>query len=139
MGITEILKKLFRRRARVVVLKKAEHLRYQKNLDSESPDDKTIFEIRHAVNMQERQQIISGKIKRGIFRTGDRIAIYDHMGTVFKTEAVISNIKTALVDVNRIASGFEADFLIETAGGCPEINAGDRVYKIQEELKNVIQ
>jgi len=139
LKLTEIFKRLFSRRSNTVVLDK-DMLMHNKPINQpDVPDDKSIFEIAHIVNIKEHETIISGKIKRGVFRTGDRIALYNPTGSILKAEAVIINIKTSLVEVNRITGGFNADFLIETPEGCPEIETGDRVYKIQEELKNVIQ
>lgn len=140
MKLTEIFRKLLGRRSNTVMLDKEALLKHEAVKQHPTvPDDKSIFEIAHTVSIKERETIISGKIKRGVFRTGDKIAVFNPTGIILKAEAIILNIKTSLVDVNRITGGFDADFLIEIPAGCPEIETGDRVYKIQEELKNVIQ
>lgn len=139
MKLTEIFRKLFSRHSKTIMLDRNELVQNKVTQQPAVHDDKSIFEIAYVAEMKKHETIISGKIKRGIFRTGDRIAVFNPTGIILKAEAIILNIKTALVEVNRIMEGFEADFVIETPDGCPEITAGDRVYKIQEELKNVIQ
>lgn len=125
-----IFKRLFRRKAKTFILDQEElSKRKFSNISQERNIDKSIFQIIHTLTMNEHGTLISGRIKRGFFKTGDKIVICNPSDNDIKLEATIVNIKTSLVDVNRICSGSEADLLITTADNEKEITPGNIVYK----------
>lgn len=127
----KLFRKLFRRKeAKTVYIDRMELLNGNSSGQSKTDMDKSIFEIVHTISMKEHINLISGRVRKGFFRTGDSISIYPKSQGIPKCKAVILNIKTALVEVNKISSGIEADFLIEIPDGEPEINPGDKVYKV---------
>lgn len=128
MIFSGIFKKLFKRKTKTFFLNRDELFNHVPVKNQENMD-KSIFEIVYAIAMKEHTSLISGRVKRGFFRTGDNIDICSPSEMVPKFNAIIINIKTALVDVNKIGSGSEADFLIKLPEDNLEINPGDRVYK----------
>lgn len=134
MALTGIFRKLFGHRSKTVILDSSELSKHRTTLKYNVKEDKSIFEIVHATSMNECRMLISGRVKRGIFRTGDTIAICNPLETIPKLKAVIMDIKTVLVDVNRVGSGTQAEFVIDVCGDDGKnIMPGDRAYKIQEE------
>lgn len=129
MTFSGIFKKLFRHRTKTIVLKREKLMEHKKNVSEEIKTDASIFEIVHTFTLREKGTIISGKIKRGFFKTGDRVIICNPSETNAKLEATIVNIKTELLEVTRINSGTQADFLIEMTDNSTMIMPGDRVYK----------
>lgn len=140
MALAGIFRKLFGRKTKTVILDSSELSKRRCTSERyKITEDKSIFEIIHAVSMNECRTLISGRVKRGIFRTGDTIAICDPLDTIPKLKAVIMDIKTVLVDVNRVSSGTQAEFVIDVdEDNIKNITPGDRAYKIQEECENVI-
>lgn len=135
-----IFRKLFSSRHKVIVLdgRQLSENRSKAYVWNKKIDDKAILEIIYSFPMNGQGTIVSGKIKRGFFRVGDKIAIYSPAEREIKVEANIINIKTSLLDVNKINSGVEADFLISSVGADDYIKPGDRGYKVKEEYSNVI-
>lgn len=135
MALAGIFRKLFGRRTNTILLDSNKLSKYKISPENyKIKEDKSIFEIVHAVSMNEYETLISGRVKRGIFRTGDMIAICNPLETIPKLKAVIMDIKTVLVDVNRVGKGTQAEFLIDVCGDdVKNIAPGDRAYKIQEE------
>ena len=140
MALTGIFRKIFGRRNKTVILDSGELSKRRPTLEENKvKEDKSIFEIFHAVSMNECRTLISGRVKRGIFRTGDTIAICSPLETIPKLKTVIMDIKTVLVDVNRVGSGTQAEFVVDVCGNdIKNIAPGDRAYKIEEEKSNVI-
>lgn len=130
MAFSGIFKKFFRRKSKIIVLRREKLIKNRKNVSAEEKTDTAIFEIVHTFSLDGQGTIISGKIKRGFFRTGDRVIICNPSETNAKTKAKILNIKTELLEVTRINSGTKADFLIEMIENDSVIMPGDRVYKL---------
>lgn len=130
MKLLGIFRRLFRRvRVNTIDLDRDEALKkYREKSSGEYNMDKSIFEILYTVEMKGNTSIISGRVKRGFFRTGDNIVICPPTDAVPKAKAVVVNIKTSLVDVNKIGVGAEADLLVEIPDGIQEIKPGYRVY-----------
>ncbi len=131
MTFMGILRRIFKKNAKTIVLDKNELLKHKPSVTfKKQSTDKSIFEVIHTFTLNEHGTTIAGKIKRGFFKTGDKIVVCNPTNTCAKLEAIIVNIKTSLVDVNRINSGTEADFLIKTINSDSKISPGDRAYKI---------
>lgn len=141
MALTGIFRKLFGRKTKTVILDSSELSKRRRSSGhyKDVTEDKSIFEIVHSTSMGDCRTLISGRVKRGIFRTGDTIGICNPLDTIPKLKAVIMDIKTVLVDVNRVGSGTQAEFVIDVSGDdVKNITPGDRAYKIKEENSNVI-
>lgn len=105
-------------------------------------EDKSIFEIRNAFNMNGLGTVICGRVKRGFFSVDDKIAICSPVDAKEKLEGVIKKITTSLVEVNKINCGFESDILITVRGDSGKILPGDRAYKKCKTtggIKNAVQ
>lgn len=128
MIFSGIFKKLFKRKAKTYFLDRDE-MRNHNYVEDKSNLNRSVFEIAHAVTIKERISLISGCVRRGFFRTGDNIDVCSPTNAIPKFNAMIIGIKTALVDVNKIGSGSEADIIIELPNSNCEIEPGDKVYK----------
>lgn len=141
MSLTGIFKKLFKRSSRTVLLaRNTDDAENQPNPSESRNTGKAVFDISHTVEIGSKGVIlISGLVKCGIFKTGDKIIVVNADDKKCGSEAVITEIKTPLVDVNRIDSGKQADLMIKP---CSEnkinIMPGSRAYRIREERSNVI-
>lgn len=135
MSLTGIFKRLFRRRTRTILLdrddKNGQEASGLRNMG------KAVFDISHTVEIGSKGAIlISGLVKCGVFKTGDKISIINADDKSCK--AFITEIKTSLVDVNRIDSGNQVDMMITPCENKIIIQPGSRAYRIQEESSNVI-
>lgn len=128
MIFSGIFKRFFKRKAKTYFLDIDEMLNHD-HAEDESNLNRSVFEIAHAVTIRERISLISGYVRRGFFRTGDSIDVCSSTNAIPKFNAMIIGIKTALVDVNKIGSGSEADLIIELPNTNCEIESGDKVYK----------
>ncbi len=67
MIFSGILKRLFKRKNKVVVLNREKLMNRSGMHSNKAKTDTSIFEIMHTFSLKEQGTIISGKIKRGFF------------------------------------------------------------------------
>ncbi len=123
-----LFEKLFSK-GKVINIKNKKHK--QKSNVYNYYDEISVFEIQRAINMNEKQMLICGKVLQGIFKVNDKIKIRGHKKNILKLEGKIVKITTALVEANKVSRGIEADLLIAVEQERNDIiHTGNKIYKI---------